>query len=73
MGRELPASALGDEALTWDEEVDGYCLGKDHEVEACCRMASECELLEPEDIAEMKTYWLEGGVEVQGFQGPPRR
>ena len=69
-GRAMPASAIAEEMLTWDEEADGYCLGKDHEIDACCRMASQGEILEAADIAEMKAFFIEGSVEVPGFTGP---
>ena len=66
----MPASAIADEMLTWDEEADGYSLGKDHDIDACCKMSSQGEILEAADIAEMKAFFIEGSVEVPGFTGP---
>ena len=63
----IPSALIPDDALTWDEENKGYCLGADRELEVCCHLASEAELLTPEDIADMRAACLE----EQTFQGQP--
>ena len=64
---QIPATLIPVDSLTWDEEHKGYCLGADKELEVCCNLASEAEILTPEDIAEMKAACLENS----GFQGQP--
>jgi hypothetical protein len=73
LGKAMPACMLNDEHLTWDANVEGYCLGSEHEIDACCHLALEAEIMDPDDIAAMKTFFLEGDVEVPGFQGQPKR
>jgi hypothetical protein len=67
LGKALPAAYIPDEHLTWDDSRDGYCLGKDVEIEACCRLALEADVMGPDDIADMKTFFLE----QEGFPGQP--
>ena len=64
---QIPAALIPEDSLTWDEEHKGYCLGADRELEVCCHLASEADILTPEDIAEMKAACLE----TSGFQGQP--
>ena len=64
---QIPAALIPDDCVTWDDEHKGYCLGADKELEVCCNLASEAEILTPEDIAEMKAACLE----ASGFQGQP--
>ena len=68
-GREIPASMISDDVLTYDASVEGYCIAKDHEIDVCCRIASEAEILESGDIADMKSYFLE--EESAGFRRQP--
>ena len=67
MGRSMPAALIPDEHLTWDDAHDGFCLGKDVEIDACCHLAMEADIMGPDDIADMKTYFLE-----EGFPGQPK-
>ena len=64
---QIPAALIPDDSITWDDENKGYCLGADKELEVCCNLAAEAEILTPEDIAEMKAACLESST----FQGQP--
>ena len=66
---DLPAALVKEEFLTWDESRDGYCLGAEHEVDVCCHLAHEADILAPDEIAEMKTFFASS--EAEGFQRQP--
>jgi hypothetical protein len=68
----MPSCCIGSEHLTWDAEADGFCVNKDHEVDICCHLASEADILEPDDIVGMKEWFTLGQSETAGFQGQPK-